>query len=246
MLYVLHGTDRRKIVASGRKLIDSLLKKKKDAISFRLDDESFSEEALLEFIGSAGLFEKKYVVHLDQVLAGVGCDFLLKNFEQVADSENIFIITEGKLDAKTKKTIEKHAHKVGVYDVVKKPIKRFGTESSVAGDFNIFNISDALGNRNRILLWGLYQEALKSGLPAEDVYSILLWQARVLLSVINTKDTKTLELKPFVLNKAKRFAKNYSPDELTKLSSDLVGLYHNTRRGIVDFEVGLERILLDV
>jgi len=54
-------------------------------------------------------------------------------------------------------------------------------------------------------------------------------------------------VKPFTANKAARFAKNFRPGELEKLSGDLVALWHETKREAgPDFAVGLERLVLSL
>lgn len=250
MLYIIHGTDRKKIIDSGNRLIKSLLTKKKNAAFFRLDSESFSKQTLEEFVGGSGLFEKKYIVHLDSVLSGDESEYLVKNLEQIAKSDNVFIFTEGAVNSKLKKTLEKHADNIISYDIPKVPSRKFGIGKGIPphnlSDFNIFSISDAFGTRDKLKLWILYQKSLRHGLPPEEIHGILMWQVRVMLSVAQTENLKELDIKPFVISKAKKFLNNYSLEEVKILSSDLVSVYHNSRRGIVNFETGLEKVLLSV
>jgi len=46
-------------------------------------------------------------------------------------------------------------------------------------------------------------------------------------------------------NKSASFAKKFSRRELEHISSGLVSLYHDSRRGIVDFEIALEQFVLE-
>ena len=54
------------------------------------------------------------------------------------------------------------------------------------------------------------------------------------------------DLKPFVYSKAKGYLKNYSEKELILLSSNLVALYHDARRGKGELETNLEKFILKI
>ena len=49
---------------------------------------------------------------------------------------------------------------------------------------------------------------------------------------------------PFVVKKTLAGAKNFTETELHEISFSLVRLYHDARRGIGNFTIGLEKILL--
>jgi uncharacterized protein YdaT len=51
-------------------------------------------------------------------------------------------------------------------------------------------------------------------------------------------------LSPFVYSKAKKHAENYSKEELSKLLEDLIIIYHDAHRGVVDAELGVEKVML--
>ena len=51
-------------------------------------------------------------------------------------------------------------------------------------------------------------------------------------------------MKPFVWGKSQGFLRNYSLDDLKKISSDMVSLYHNSRLESVPLEVSLEEWVL--
>jgi DNA polymerase III delta subunit len=102
-------------------------------------------------------------------------------------------------------------------------------------------LTDALGNRDTGKLWTLYRKAIRAGIELEKIHGILAWQVRTMVRVMHD-DTEGL--KPFVITKAKRFAKQYSEKEIRELSLHLLSLYHNAHRGVVDFELEMERLIL--
>ncbi len=62
----------------------------------------------------------------------------------------------------------------------------------------------------------------------------------------NCKTQKESGLSPFVFRKANQFAKNYSENELQKLSSNLIDIYHNARRGVKPLDIELEKFTLNI
>ena len=166
-------------------------------------------------------------------------DTVQDSLKDIAASDNVFVMLEGELDKKTLTKLEKHAYKV----------QEFTSRLNLDGKkevFNNFALTDALGKRDKKNLWVLYQKALMNGSVPEELHGILFWQVKSMLLAVGSKSAEEAGLKPFVYNKAKGFARNYTHDELITLSRDLVTLYHDARRGIGDFGVRLEQWVLRV
>ena len=68
MLYLFHGSDITKSRAKAHELIGALQKKKSGAELFSVNSENWTSSQFEEYIGAQGLFEKKYIVFLDQIL----------------------------------------------------------------------------------------------------------------------------------------------------------------------------------
>jgi hypothetical protein len=63
------------------------------------------------------------------------------------------------------------------------------------------------------------------------------------------KKCKTAEdagMKSFPFQKAREYSRNYKDGELEKLSSELVGMFHEAHRGNIDFHVALEKFILSL
>ena len=59
-----------------------------------------------------GLFENKYIIFLDKIFENEEIkEFILDKIKNIAESDNIFILLEEKVDKKTLTKIEKHAQK---------------------------------------------------------------------------------------------------------------------------------------
>ncbi|MBU1557727.1 hypothetical protein KKC45_02090 [Patescibacteria group bacterium] len=250
MLYLLHGTDFKKSREKLHSMMDSLLKKKPDASFFKLDMSNFSESQLDEFISSQGLFEQKYIVQMDGLLENIKTrDFVIDKITEISESDNIFVLIEENITKPILKKVEKVAQKVQEFNQKEVGGRKFGVVGGSEldlGEFNIFDLADAFGRRDKKDLWVLYQKAKKRNIPDEEIHGIINWQLRSILIAKKSKDVKESGLKTFVYNKSLRFSKGFKGDELEKLSSKLISIYHDARRGLIEFDIEMERFVLGV
>jgi len=239
MLYVFHGSDHDSSLKKAQTLLNSLRAKKPDAAFVRVDADSWNPALIEENLGGQGLFSNKYIVFIDRVGENSEAKEKIVDFiPAMNESTNIFIVLEGKLNVELKKDFEKHAEKVVVSD-------EKGVNVKFKKEFNIFALGDALGDRNALKAWSIYREAVDNGLEAENVLGTLFWQAKSIAIAQTAKSGTEAGLNPFVFGKSKRYGTNYSMDEINKLVSDLVILYHNGHRGLCDLELSIEKLLLN-
>ena len=251
MLYLLYGTNFKKSREKLHSVVDSLLKKKPDASFFKLDSSDFLESQLDEFISSQGLFEQKYIVQMDGFLEDkkVG-DIVMGKIEEIAKSENVFVFIENSLGKSVLKKVGEVAQKVQEFNSSEGGGGRnFGVTKGGKlnlKEFNIFNLADAFGERDRKKLWVLYQKAKIRNISDEEIHGIINWQLRTMIVSKKSMNVEKSNLKLFVYNKSLRFSKNFEQGDLRKLSAKLVSIYHDTRRGIVDFGTALEKFILEI
>lgn len=243
MIYLFYGNDEIRSRDKMSVIINSLLVKSPEASLFRLNQENFKPEDLEALTKSQGLFHQKFIVACDNLLSGDKENKEISEtvsgvLQDIAKSENIFILLENNADEKTLVEIKKLAIKN----------QEFSKQNSGAGrpEFNIFSIINAFTAKDKNRAWALYQEALMTGISAEEILWKLIWQVNNLLLVKNTKDVTKLKMKPYPLTKAKTAVKTFSNEELKKLSTNFLDLYHTTFLGTDEFEFGLEKILLSV
>ncbi len=117
---------------------------------------------------------------------------------------------------------------------------------------NIFHIADAVAEKDRGRAWLLFQKALLSGMDPEEIFWKITWQIKNLLLIKKlsfSSEKKIIEatnLHPYVVKKILSASRNYSEEELAGYSSELINLYHNARRGLADFDVGIEKFLIKI
>ena len=97
-----------------------------------------------------------------------------------------------------------------------------------APEYNPFAICDAFAEKNKAKMWIIYQQALRQGIPAEEVFFKILWQIKNLLLVkklINAgvdNAIKETGLHAFVASKAIKSAQKFSEEELENYSYEML------------------------
>ena len=225
MIYLFHGTDINKAMKKANELADSLRKKKPDASFFKISTDNFDINVLDEYIGGQGLFSNKYIVFLDRLCEKKEIkEAFVDKLKEIGESENIFIILEGKIDKATLNKIEKRAEKSIAFDLSEKEENEI--KSKKEGGLNIFEIANALGEKNKKNLWIVYRILIQEGKVPEEIHGVLFWKAKTMLLSGGTSVWKE--------------------NELNKLIEDLISVYHESRRGLHELETGLEALLIGI
>lgn len=218
MLYLFYGSDTDKARERASALLATLQKKKPEAELFRLDAEHWSEVMLDELIGGQGLFSKNYLVFLSHLFQNPDAEaVVLKKLSDIGESPNIFVMLEGKVVKENLLAITEAAKKVARYE----------KEEAKKKEFDVFSLTDAFGRRDKKNFWVLYQQAISEGVVPEQINGLLFWKVKSLL------------VSPYP-------NRQWSRDELKKLSAQFVVIYHDAHRGIHDFEIALERMILSL
>lgn len=238
MLYIFHGTDENKSGDKARNLINSLRTKKPDAFYVELNSDNFDSLSIEEHFGGQGLFSNKYIIFINKVAGDeVGREKIIDMLPAMKESANIFILYEGKINAELKKAFEKNGEKVVISDLLEQKIKK---------EFNIFALADAIGLKDGFKAWSLYREALENGLELENILGTIFWQLKSMIVASRSKSANEAGLNPFVFSKAKKACVNYKEGELKCLLKNSLELYHDGHRGIVNLELGIEKMLLKI
>ncbi len=210
----------------------------KRAATFRLEAENFSQSAWQEAVASQSLFGEVKLVVVDYVSEIKGSeDIIKKSLKEIAKSPDGYYFIEPGEKTAVAKLVKPLADKVKT--VEEKVVTKDPT-------YNVFGLTDKLLTRDRQKLWLAYQEALASGLQAEEMFWPLWWQVKNLLLVKTAGPKDKLPLKPFVLSKAKSGAAKFTLRELDQLAQDLITLYQDAKIDRANFTLGLEKIILNL
>lgn len=165
MIFFYSGTDREK----ARAALNQDLEKhtKKGASIVRITDANSSDDLRSAFQGG-GMFEETRTIVFDSILANEEMYALFfEALPTLAKSPQLFFILEGKLDADTRKRIEKHAEKTVKFDAPGK-----------GRDGSIFGMANALRRADKRALWLEYQRQLTEGVAPEAIHGVLFWGAK--------------------------------------------------------------------
>jgi DNA polymerase III delta subunit len=216
MIYFFHGTDIDKARSKAHDLANSLRKKKPEASYFVLDVDNFDVNTVEEYVGGQGLFSAKYIVFVDRLSEDKEIkEQFLDLIKNIAESENIFIILEGKLDKASSTKIEKKSEKFFKTDLLEKVAKQ---------EYNAFALADAFGKRNKKETWVLYRTAIDNGEAPEALHGMLFWKIKSIFLAGGDY--------------------NWKKEELLKIMDELITIYHEVRRGKFELETGLEAFIL--
>ena len=239
MIYLFYGNDTNKARASVHDTIDVLFLKHPDANFVRTEAEDWHKEKVVEYAQTKSLFGNISIIFIDNVSEDKEKEeemYMLA--DEMGDSENIFVILDADLSAKNIKTLSKIA----------KTAEKFITEKqrTQKDNFNMFSLTDALGERNRKKLWLLFQKGILLGIPAEEMLGLVFWQAKNLQIVKKSKSAGEANMKPFVFQKSRGYSNNYSEEETRNLLFKIVDIYHRARRGQYNLEESVEKLTLSI
>ncbi|MEK7558635.1 MAG: hypothetical protein AAB507_02300 [Patescibacteria group bacterium] len=229
MFYFFYGDDTDK----RREKIGKLIKTKNAALC-ELKEEELSIDFLEEMATSQVLFDEAQIFLLRDLLLSKELKEILKKCASLmAQSANAFIVSQASATKDLLSAIEKKGAELVECSLKEKPIKKDGGN---------FALGDAIGRRDRKAAWVLYQEAMSKGAVSEELHGIIFW---VMKNIFLAKVGGATGLSPYPLMKAKSFESKWSNGEVRGALSRLVGMYHDSHRGIVEFPVALEMFLLE-
>jgi DNA polymerase III delta subunit len=193
-----------------------------------------------EYLGSVSLFGEKTIVVFDDALADKEAKAqIFPRLESLSRSENSFVFLEPKALKETLTAFTKAGAIIKAFAEAK--------ERTVAGEVNVFGLTDAFARKDKKESWVLLQQAFMAGKSSEELSGLLFWQLKNLLLVKDPRaSAATLGMKPFVFSKASAAARLWETADLQKAASALVRATHESRRGEMEAESALERVVLTV
>lgn len=237
MLYVYTGADTIAVRKAAHTFLETY--EAKGANVDHIDSVHCSAEALRDRIGAQSLFGTTAlpeVTLIDTPSERVDAfDAVQSLLPEIAESPNVFVLIEEKLLAAQLKPLRQHATEF----------------HEVKGDapserFNGFAFADAFARRDKKTLWILLVRAKSAGLSAEEIVGTLFWQVKTMRLASVTNNASEAGMKDFPYNKAKRALVKFKDGELDELSQSLITFYHQSRLGMRDMDIALERWILDI
>lgn len=230
MLKLFCGNDTVRVRTAAQKEVEKFV-----SLGGRMefvDSDSYEEGMLLNLAMGNSLFGDKIVFLLEYPLANTKVrDDLEKNFPQLEQSEQLFVVIEGPLKAEQKKLWNKYSQ-----------MEEFKAEA--AERFNVFALGEAILKRDRKALWLIWSEARLLGIPPEELVGIIWWQLKSLRLAALAQSAEEAGMKDYPYQKSKRALVKFPEGETEKLSRSLIDTYHQSRLGYLDMDMAIERWLL--
>ena len=104
-------------------------------------------------------------------------------------------------------------------------------------DENIFNLTDALGRKDKATAHKLLSDQIESGSAWPYLLTMLSRQIKILIQIKSVTSPKTLNLHPYVIQKSLPQAQNFTLKELKKLHHLLVRIDINLKTTSINPEV---------
>lgn len=229
MLFAFSGLT----LASGevKKVLGRAYRSQADA-SF--EEENFSLSAIREMAASADLFGgTKFVVLRGLLEKKDTREILEKEYKNLAESPNTFLIFENIFSVPTKRELQKHATVIEA--------KEKNKSSFV---YNPFSITNALRMRDKKNAWRNLQEARLAGVEAEQLSGIIWWLLKHAILVASGAPLATLT--PAGVTAGRAMVRNFKKEELATLAEKFeVAIPEARRRGIEPYHA-LEKIILEM
>lgn len=238
MLYVIYGTDTKKVREKSQSLIATLLKKRPDASLFRMNKDNWNSDLLGESVSTVSLFSPKNIIVLDSLLSDdESAAYVSEHFTDFKQTEHVCVLIEEKISKDYLKGLTATAEKIEEHELkVSGSAKREAPQT--------FALADALVMKDSKKAFRVFYELKEEGLPAEEIHGVLWWQFKTLFLVKGAKTAKEADVSPYAFSKCKTAEKNWSDKELNQTLEKLVTMYHKAHRGEIDFMSDLEKMCL--
>lgn len=182
--------------------------------SFFVRDEGMDRELLMSYCYNVNLFNISPAIIMENVLGTDEVNLKKEDLEFLKRSKTIFIFKEDKL----LKILQDKYKKYGEIKIFEE--KKITTKEK----FNVFSITDAYAQKDKIGTWTLYNKSIREGIEPEALAGVLFWK-----------------IKTMILNGSNVFNKN----KLKHQSSNIISLYHKAHNGEIDLSIGLEQFILN-
>lgn len=250
MLYLIHGTNSKKIQDQVQTLVETLKAKREFAQVFQVHADTFSVENFEGLTESQGLFFDKHVLVCRGLLQAKKeiKDYALKHIKDYIASPHIYLFVEEDLDQKTVDVVTK-------YDEVK--VKEYiGGERLEKEDMSkrAFSVVQTYAELlsipeekrttvQKYRTWQAVDSIRVLHVPPEEFFGILWWKYKTIVQSSKSKTQKESGLAPYSYTQAKKISDVYG----SRLDHDLgvlLDIYHEAHMGECDMWEELEGLVL--
>ena len=247
MIYFFFGDDNA-AREKAHQLLHSLAEKKPDAPRFVFDALTWSEAVFDELMSAQGLFTPKSLIYCNKISENAGArEFIGRFIEILRASPNIFLLVEGHdADPGFTSLLSRHAERTSRFRKASEGVPAYKGGARA----ELFLVTDAFGNRDWQSAWVGIQKLYREGHAPAEIHAMLFWLLKTMLLAKGfegdiEEGAREAGMKVFPFRKALGFSKRFERRELERLSSELVSIYHEAHSGGLDFDLALEKLILE-
>lgn len=235
MISVFLGTDTMKSRIAAGNAFQRAQNEDTQALVTRFDDLSFDLALATERLNAESLFGGGNILYVEGILDHPDGETFYRTV--LKETPHTVIIREMAPSKDLCAFFERIAT-VQVFEPVKKFEKRVDS----------FALADAMGARDKKRSWVEFEKVRRSGAVMEEVHGTVFWswKSMYLCLMLPKEEVIKTGMKDFTYRNYSRFAQNYSTKELEDRLRELKEMYHRAHRGEGDFEVLLERFILNI
>lgn len=249
MLYLIHGTNTKKIQEQTQNIVETLKTKREFAQVFHIHADTFSVEDFEGVTTSQGLFFDKHVLVCRGLLQAKKeiKDYVIKHIQDYIDSPHIYLFVEEDLDEKTVSVLEKYKDiKVkeytggGVMEKEDASKKSFSIVQTYAELLSIPKEKRTALQKYRT--WQAVDSIRTLNVAPEEFFGILWWKYKTIVQALGVTQ-KESGLTPYSYTQAKKLADTYGSRVKEDLGT-LLDIYHEAHMGECDMWEELEGLVL--
>ena len=235
MIHIIHGKDQSRAYKRFSELSKKVLTENPNISVYRFSPENFLVSSLDELVQAQSLFGGGHLVLAENLLGNENSrGAILTSLQNLSDSPHTFVFFEEELN---KETLEK------VTPFAK--VELFASDKEWGDEKPLYALQDAIGAHDKKTIWVSYQKVLYVGFAEEMIFwklakyfkSLLIIQKGGGMNEIGTKSD-------FYFGKLKAQSAKFKERELVAKLGDLISIWHDSHRGLMDFDLALERWLL--
>ena len=250
MLYLIHGTNIKKIQDQTQNIVETLKAKREFAQVFHVHADTFEVQDFEGITSSQGLFFDKHVLVCRELLQAKKeiKDYIVKHIKEYVESSHIYLFVEEDLDQKTVDAITKHEGvKVkeftggGIVEKEDLSKRAFPIVQTYAELLSIPPEKRTPVQKYRA--WQAVDSIRVLNVAPEEFFGVLWWKYKTIIQALRSQTQKESGLAPYSYTQAKKLADTYGSRAVTDLGI-LLDIYHESHMGECDMWEELEGLVL--
>ncbi|MBI5138866.1 MAG: hypothetical protein HZA95_03655 [Candidatus Vogelbacteria bacterium] len=239
MIHIIHGKDQSKAYKRFCEVSKKIQTDDPTLALYNFSPENFVASSLDELVQAQSLFGGGHLVLGENLLSNTNLSgAILASLENLSLSPHMFVFFEEELNKEILEKIKPHA-KVEEFTMAK------GWDKDL--EKPVYALQDAIGAHDKKTIWVSYQKVLYAGFAEEMIFWKLAKYLKNLLVIQRGGGMSEIgTTSEYYFGKLKAQSSKFKDKELITKLGDLISIWHDSHRGLCDFDLALERWVLGI